>query len=121
MAKMGISTLQSYKGAQIFEVVGLTGEVVELAFPGTASRLGGLGWSDLLHDCLSRHQLAFGDRECDSRILPNPVLNCPSLNGSKQSPHRTAGHVPLEDGRRGACQRPNLHSAAAGSNQAWEQ
>ena len=43
MAKMGISTLQSYKGAQIFEAVGLADDVVERAFIGTASRVQGVG------------------------------------------------------------------------------
>ncbi len=42
MAKMGISTMQSYKGAQIFEAVGLADEVIEKCFLGTASRLGGV-------------------------------------------------------------------------------
>ena len=39
MAKMGISTLQSYKGAQIFEAVGLSDEIIEKSFPGTPSRV----------------------------------------------------------------------------------
>ena len=47
MSKMGISTLRSYRSAQIFEVVGLSKEVVDLCFPGTPSRVGGLGFADL--------------------------------------------------------------------------
>ena len=43
MSKMGISTLQSYKGAQIFEAVGLNDEVIEKCFAGTASRIKGVG------------------------------------------------------------------------------
>ena len=42
MAKMGISTMQSYKGAQIFEAVGLAPEVIDRCFVGTASRVGGV-------------------------------------------------------------------------------
>ena len=42
MAKMGISTLQSYKGAQIFEALGLADDVVNLCFAGTASRIKGV-------------------------------------------------------------------------------
>jgi glutamate synthase (NADPH/NADH) large chain len=45
MAKMGISTLQSYKGAQIFEALGLADEVINRCFVGTASRLQGVGFS----------------------------------------------------------------------------
>jgi glutamate synthase domain-containing protein 2 len=47
MAKMGISTLQSYKGAQIFEAVGLSPEVIATCFVGTASRLGGVTFAVL--------------------------------------------------------------------------
>ena len=72
MAKMGISTLQSYKGAQIFEAVGLSQEVVDKSFCGTASRLGGVTFNILLEETLQRHEIAFGENECDSRILNNP-------------------------------------------------
>jgi len=72
MAKMGISTLQSYKGAQIFEAVGLSAEVVNKCFVGTASRLGGVTFDILLEESLQRHEIAFGENECDSRILRNP-------------------------------------------------
>ena len=60
MSKMGISTLRSYKGAQIFEIVGLSDEVVERCFAGTPSRIGGAGW-DALHYEAVRKQ-AFGYR-----------------------------------------------------------
>jgi len=72
MAKMGISTLQSYKGAQIFEAVGLSMDVINKCFTGTASRIGGVNFDILLEETLQRHELAFGERECDSRILRNP-------------------------------------------------
>ena len=72
MAKMGISTLQSYKGAQIFEAVGLSRDVIDKCFTGTASRIGGVGFSIILEESLQRHEIAFGDKECDSRILRNP-------------------------------------------------
>ena len=47
MSKMGISTLRSYRAAQIFEAVGLAPEVMEACFPGTQSRVGGLGFKQL--------------------------------------------------------------------------
>ncbi|MDE2157256.1 MAG: glutamate synthase large subunit, partial [Xanthomonadaceae bacterium] len=50
LSKMGISTVAGYRGAQLFEIVGLSKEVVELCFPGTPSRIGGAGFADLEHD-----------------------------------------------------------------------
>jgi glutamate synthase (NADPH/NADH) len=59
MAKMGISTLQSYKGAQIFEAVGLHPEVIDVCFKNTASRVGGSGFEILAIEVLQRHALAY--------------------------------------------------------------
>jgi glutamate synthase (ferredoxin) len=56
MSKMGISVLDAYRGAQIFEAVGLDEEVVDLCFAGTPSPLGGIGLDELAHDALDRHQ-----------------------------------------------------------------
>jgi glutamate synthase domain-containing protein 2/glutamate synthase domain-containing protein 1/glutamate synthase domain-containing protein 3 len=61
MSKMGISTLSSYHGAQIFEAVGLDRELVDLHFTGTASRLGGAGLVELATEALERHRQAFAD------------------------------------------------------------
>ena len=72
MAKMGISTMQSYKCAQIFEAVGLAKEVIDKCFKGSMSRLGGVTFDLLAKEALERHRLAFGDRECDTKILRNP-------------------------------------------------
>ena len=72
MAKMGISTMQSYKCAQIFEAVGLAAEVVDKCFKGTYSRIGGVTFDFLAQEALERHKLAFGQRECDTKILRNP-------------------------------------------------
>src|SRR4029453_11030907 len=55
MSKMGISVLDAYRGAQIFEAVGLDEEVVDLCFAGTPSPLGGIGLDDLGCDALERH------------------------------------------------------------------
>jgi glutamate synthase (NADPH/NADH) large chain len=58
MSKMGTSTLRSYRGAQIFEAVGLRGEVMEKCFPGTASRIGGAGFRDLEREAVGVYQAA---------------------------------------------------------------
>ena len=59
MSKMGISTLQSYRGAQIFEAVGLDGAFVDRYFTWTASRIGGVGIQTVAEEVLQRHQKAF--------------------------------------------------------------
>lgn len=73
MGKMGISTLQSYKGAQIFEIVGLDTEVVDLAFCGTASRVKGVDLEVLAEEMQRRHQLAYvASGSSNVTVLPNP-------------------------------------------------
>jgi glutamate synthase domain-containing protein 2/glutamate synthase domain-containing protein 1/glutamate synthase domain-containing protein 3 len=59
IAKMGISTIQSYCGAQIFEAVGLEREVIDRHFTGTASRIGGVGLEVLAAEALGRHFRAY--------------------------------------------------------------
>jgi glutamate synthase (NADPH/NADH) large chain len=59
MSKMGISTLKSYHGAQIFEAIGLSTEVIQKAFDGTISRLEGIGFEGIAKEVLVRHRLAF--------------------------------------------------------------
>jgi glutamate synthase (ferredoxin) len=62
MAKMGISTVQSYRGAQIFEAVGLNSDVVDKYFTWTPSRIQGVGMDVLAEEVLARHRHAFPDR-----------------------------------------------------------
>ena len=57
--KMGISTLESYKGAQIFEAVGLNAEIVDRCFAGTASRIQGADFSTLAAEAKERHETAY--------------------------------------------------------------
>lgn len=59
LSKMGISTLQSYHGAQIYEALGLSKEVVDMYFTGTVSRIGGLTLDEIAEEVLIRHNLAF--------------------------------------------------------------
>jgi glutamate synthase domain-containing protein 2/glutamate synthase domain-containing protein 3 len=68
MSKMGISTISSYCGAQIFEAVGLEPELVEKHFTGTASRIGGVGMDVLAEEALERHFRAWPG--ADSDMLP---------------------------------------------------
>jgi len=59
MSKMGISTMLSYQGAQIFEAVGISEDVVKIHFTGTPSRIGGLSLKDIGRETVIRHKSAF--------------------------------------------------------------
>ena len=73
MGKMGISTLQSYKGAQIFEAVGLGDEVINFSFTHTASRVQGVGFDVLGTEILRRHELGYPTQPRNNVVaLPNP-------------------------------------------------
>ncbi|MBN1121609.1 MAG: glutamate synthase large subunit [Anaerolineae bacterium] len=61
LSKMGTSTLRSYRGAQIFEAVGLGQELVDRHFTGTESRIGGIGLEEIAQEALMRHSLAYDD------------------------------------------------------------
>ncbi len=63
MSKMGISTLQSYRGAQIFEAIGLGQALVDKYFTWTATRIGGLGIAEVAREALLRHAAAYPARE----------------------------------------------------------
>ncbi len=63
MSKMGISTIQSYRGAQIFEAIGLCEQLVDRYFTYTASRISGIGIEQIALDALSHHSRAYPQRE----------------------------------------------------------
>jgi glutamate synthase (ferredoxin) len=68
MAKMGISTIQSYRGAQIFEAVGLNSSVVDKYFTWTPSRIAGVGIDVIAEEVLKRHNHAFPDRQVNGAL-----------------------------------------------------
>ncbi|MFO1425424.1 MAG: glutamate synthase large subunit [Steroidobacteraceae bacterium] len=70
MSKMGISAVQSYHGAQVFEAVGLRQDVIDEYFSGTASRVGGIGIDVIASEVLMRHAAAFPDRTPATAVLP---------------------------------------------------
>ncbi|MBM7557394.1 glutamate synthase large subunit [Halanaerobacter jeridensis] len=71
MSKMGISTIQSYRGAQIFEAVGLSSEFVEQYFPGTTTRIEGIGLEVLEKEMQCNHQRAYNDPEHEDDLVAN--------------------------------------------------
>ena len=83
MSKMGISTYQSYCGAQIFDAIGLAESFVKQYFTGTASRIGGVGLAEIAQESVARHRDAFGD---------SPVYRS-ALDVGGQYQYRTRGEV----------------------------
>ncbi|WP_353183630.1 glutamate synthase large subunit, partial [Parapedobacter lycopersici] len=69
-SKMGISTLQSYHGAQIFEVLGINKQVVDTYFCGAVSRIGGLDLDDIAREVLSKHHRGFTSSRNSKDLLP---------------------------------------------------
>lgn len=67
---MGISTYMSYRGAQIFEVLGLDKEFVDRYFPGTSCKVGGLGIFDVMREAIEQHKEAFADKNHRHKLLP---------------------------------------------------
>jgi glutamate synthase domain-containing protein 2/glutamate synthase domain-containing protein 3 len=69
LSKMGISTLRSYRGAQIFEAVGLDEAFIEKYFTGTVSRLGGVSIEGIIEETMVRHRLAYEVRDVERNFL----------------------------------------------------
>jgi glutamate synthase (NADPH/NADH) large chain len=69
-SKMGISTLQSYQGAQIFEIIGLNSSVVQTYFTGAVSRIEGMGLDEIARETLAKHFFAFSRKDIPVDRLP---------------------------------------------------
>ncbi|MET0392428.1 MAG: glutamate synthase large subunit [Chitinophagaceae bacterium] len=69
-SKMGISTLQSYQGAQIFEILGLNRDVVDKYFTGATSRIEGMGLDEIAKETLAKHYFAFNKKDIPVDRLP---------------------------------------------------
>ena len=85
MSKIGISTLQSYQGAQIFEILGLNHRVVEDCFRGSISRIEGVGYDGLAQEVMVRHELAY-----PKEAVSNPKLE---VGGIYQWKRRGEAHT----------------------------
>ena len=86
MSKMGIADVASYRGAQLFEAIGLAPEVVDLCLPGTPSAVGGVGFAELEREVRERHEAARG---------PAPKLENPGYVKFRKGgePHATTPEV----------------------------
>ncbi|MEM9080844.1 MAG: glutamate synthase large subunit [Verrucomicrobiota bacterium] len=85
MSKMGISVLNSYQGAQIFEALGVGKEVIDLCFTGTHSRIGGVGFAEIANETLTRHRAAFGNESNSPLALEDPGYNRYRKSGEKHA------------------------------------
>ncbi|KAF8380054.1 hypothetical protein HHK36_027524 [Tetracentron sinense] len=92
LAKMGISTLASYKGAQIFEALGLSSEVIQKCFNGTPSRVEGVTFEMLAWDAFRLHEMAF-----PTRVLPSGSAEAVALPNPGDYHWRKGGEVHLND------------------------
>ncbi|KAI0449826.1 glutamate synthase [Xylaria acuta] len=88
MSKMGISTLASYKGAQIFEALGIDDDVVERCFRGTASRIKGATFAHIAEDAFRFHERGFPSRH---------TINVPGLPESGEYHWRAGGEAHIND------------------------
>jgi glutamate synthase domain-containing protein 2/glutamate synthase domain-containing protein 3 len=85
MSKMGISTIRSYRGAQIFEAVGLNSSFIEEYFPKIPSPVEGVGLDEIARETLERHALAFENKDHEEDIL--------SSGGDYQFRHNEEKHL----------------------------
>jgi len=69
-SKMGISTLQSYHGSQVFEILGINQAVVDKYFTGAVTRISGLGLDELARESLCKHKIGFGGSKTGAHLLP---------------------------------------------------
>ena len=75
LSKMGICTVQSYHGSQMFEILGLNDDFVDDFFPGTTSNIGGVGLEDIVEDVIIKHKQAYGEeKEQKNKDLPTGGL-----------------------------------------------
>jgi glutamate synthase (NADPH/NADH) large chain len=107
LSKMGISTLQSYCGAQICEAVGLDRDLVDRHFTGTASRIGGIGMAIVAQETLRRHRAAFEPFAVEASIDPGSDYHYriqgehhnwnPQTIASLQHATRTGSHATFQE------------------------
>src|ERR1019366_4389443 len=80
-SKMGISTLQSYHGSQVFEIVGFQQSVIDQYFTGTVTRIGGMGLDEIAHEALIKHFSGFKRGGVGNKLLPEGGIYQWNRNG----------------------------------------
>ena len=105
MSKMGISTLQSYCGAQIFEAIGLDRAFVDRYFTSTASKIGGIGVKEISEEVRQRHARAYGDVH-SARLGGQAVERSAKRRRVSVAPRRRAAPVQPGHGVQAAARHP---------------
>jgi len=82
LSKLGISTLRSYHGAQTFEAIGLSEDLIKTHFTGTASRIGGIGLSEIAQEALLRHRMTYIEKP---ELLPSEGVYQYRKDGEKHA------------------------------------
>lgn len=103
MSKMGISTLQSYKGAQIFEALGVDDTVIEKCFAGTASRVKGITFQNIAQDAFAFHEKGYPSRQ---------IVSIPGLPETGEYHWRDGGEAHIND----PLSIANIQDAVRGKN-----
>jgi len=109
MSKMGISTVTSYRGAQAFEAIGLSQELIDSYFTGTTSQLGGIGLDVIAEEVAARHASAY---PLDSVRLPHRKLQVAGSTNGDVRASRTSSTQTLSSG----CSTPPGHGATTSSS-----
>ncbi|HEX8295117.1 MAG TPA: glutamate synthase large subunit [Chthoniobacteraceae bacterium] len=95
MSKMGISVLASYFGAQIFEAIGIGDEVLQKAFKGTASQVGGIGYLEIARESLQRHERGYSTVPAEPPTDKGPALDDPGYYRFRRNGERHAVTPPV--------------------------
>ena len=85
MSKMGISTYQSYCGAQIFDAIGLSAAFVDKYFTGTATMIEGIGLAEIAEETARRHAAAYGDNPIDRDVLDVGGIYAQRIGGEEHA------------------------------------
>ena len=116
MSKMGISTLQSYKGAQIFEALGLDIPVIAKCFTGTASRVKGVGFETLALDALNFHEQAWPTRDSNMPVVLPEIGDFHWRDNGEAHVNEPAAIASLQD----AVRRKNMNAYEAYSKKSHD-
>jgi glutamate synthase (NADPH/NADH) len=117
MSKMGVSTLQSYKGAQVFEALGIDNSVIKRCFSGTASRIRGVGFPLFALDAFAFHELAWPKRETVALTVQPETGDFHWRNGGEMHINSPAAISSIQD----AVRRENLSAYERYSLESFEQ
>ncbi len=111
MSKIGISTLQSYQGAQTFEILGLNREVMDRCFNGAVSRIEGIGFDGIAEEVLVRHHLAYAGYGMGETQFARTAAYFSGSGGAKPTPSILKAFITCNWPLTGATAPPTIPTA----------